>query len=141
MFIVPYILKKESPNSSTLWLFLTNGSAVWETDEENCSQEFIVENYLTPNGFFGKAKIIDKILYYKLDKRTDMSNFYTWAEFLEKEVEIPKTDLFRPFIWLGEEIGERDDWGWYEECEQISLGKIGLIQLWVDMKSLLKLKE
>ena len=138
MLIVPYKYKTQEAEPkllSTLWLFLTNG-LVWETDEETCSEEFIIENYLTPNGLFGKGKIVNGTLYFELDDRTNMNNFYTWTEFLEKEAEIPKMDLFRPFIWLGESIGVRDEWGWYEECEKVSLGKIGLIQIWVEIAGL-----
>jgi hypothetical protein len=64
-----------------------------------------------------------------------MKNFYTMTEFLENEAEIPKTDMFRPFFWLGKTIGERDEWGWYEECERISLGKISLLQVWAEVTS------
>lgn len=137
MLIVPYTLHSESKSFWTLWIFLSNGKTVWETDEEICSEQFIVENYLTPNGLFGKVrKIINGTLYFELDERTNINNFYTWAEFLEKEAEIPKTDLFRPFFWLGESIGERDDWGWYEECEEVSIGKMGLNKIWVEIAGL-----
>ena len=141
MLIVPYSLKKESEGSLwTIWLFLSNGQTVWETDEENCSEQFILDNYLTPNGLFGKVrKIIGGTLYFELNDKTNIDNFYTWTEFLQKgaEKEIPQIDLFRPFVWLGEvDIGKRDDWGWYEECEKVSLGKISLIQLWIEIAGL-----
>lgn len=136
MLIVPYKLQNEGKSLWTLWIFLSNGKSVWETDEEKCSQQFIVDNYLTPNGLFGKVKIIGNTLYCELNEKTDINNFYTWTEFLKKEVEIPKVDLFRPFIWLGESIAQRDDWGWYEECEQISLGKINLLEVWTQISGL-----
>lgn len=136
MLIVPYKLQKESQQLWTLWIFLSNG-IVWETDEEKCSEKFILDNYLTPNGFFGKVrKIIGKTLYFEINEKTNIDNFYTWTEFLKKEVEIPKVDLFRPFIWLGESIGQKDDWGWYEECEQVSLGKINLLEVWTQISGL-----
>jgi len=136
MLIVPYKLQQESQRLWTLWLFLSNGKTVWETDEEICSQKFILDNYLTPNGLFGKVKIIGKTLYCELNEKTNINNFYTWTEFLQKGAEISKVDLFRPFTWVGEVLGEKDDWGWYEECEQVSLGKAGLINLWTDIAGL-----
>lgn len=138
MLIVPYKLQQNNKSLWTLWVFLSNGTTIWETDEEKSSEKFILDNYLTPNGLFGKGKIIGNILYFELNEKTNIDNFYTWTEFLQKEAEIPKVDLFRPFTWVGESIGEKDDWGWYEECEQVSLGKVGLINLWVAVKSLLK---
>ncbi len=134
MLIVPYKLQCENL-IWTLWIFLSNG-LLWETDEEICSEKFILDNYLTPNGFFGKSTIIGKILYFELNEKTNMNNFYTWTEFLKKEAEIPKIDLFRPFTWLGEVIGEKDEWGWYEECEQVSLGKASLLQIWTQVAGL-----
>lgn len=136
MLIVPYKLQDENKCLWTLWLFLSNGKTVWETDEENCSEQFILDNYLTPNGLFGKVKIIGKTLYFELNEKTNIDNFYTWTEFLKQESEIPKVDLFRPFTWIGESIGEKDQWGWYEECEQVSLGKVGLIEIWTTVAGL-----
>jgi hypothetical protein len=134
MLIVPYKLQKEDL-IWTLWIFLSNG-LLWETDEEKCSEKFILENYLTPNGFFGKGKIIGKTFYFELNEKTNISNFYTWTDFLEKEAEIPKVDLFRPFVWVGEALGQKDDWGWYEECEQVSLGKSSLLEVWTSVAGL-----
>ena len=69
MLIVPYKLKREGSQLWTLWIFLSNGKTVWETDEEICSQKFILDNYLTPNGLFGKVKIIGKTLYCELNEK------------------------------------------------------------------------
>ena len=140
MLIVPYKLQKESQQLWTLWIFLSNG-IVWETDEEKCSEKFILDNYLTPNGLFGKSKIIGNTLFCELNEKTDINNFYTWTEFLKKEAEIPKVDLFRPFCWVGDSIGEKDDWGWYEECEEVTLGKAKLIDLWSGVKAVRGLRE
>jgi hypothetical protein len=136
MLIVPYKLQQEGKSLWTLWIFLSNGKTVWETDEEKCSEKFILENYLTPNGLFGKSKIIGNTLFCELNEKTNIENFYTWTEFLKKEVEIPKLDLFRPFCWVGDSIGEKDDWGWYEECEEVTLGKAKLIQIWTTIAGL-----
>lgn len=139
MLIVPYSLCHENIGLNslwTLWVFLSKG-VLWETDEEICSGQFIIDNYLTPNGFFGTIrKIVNGAVYFELDCRTKINNFYTWSEFLEKETEIPQIDLFRPFFWVGEELGDRDDWGWQEECEEISLGRLNLSQVWVDVAGL-----
>ena len=137
MLIVPYTLSQNSKNLWNLWVFLSNGKTIWETDEEICSAQFIVENYLNPNGLFGIVrKIVDGTLYFELDTTTNINNFYTSTEFLEKEAEIPKIDLFRPFFWVGESMGQRDDWGWYEECEEISLGRLRLSEVWVQIAGL-----
>jgi hypothetical protein len=141
MLILPYKLQQEGKSLWTLWLFLSNGKTVWETDEEKCSEKFILDNYLTPNGLFGKSKIIGNTLFCELNEKTDINNFYTWTEFLKKEAEIPKVDLFRPFCWVGDSIGEKDDWGWYEECEEVTLGKAKLIDLWSGVKAVRGLRE
>jgi len=141
MLILPYKLQQEGKSLWTLWLFLSNGKTVWETDEEKCSEQFIQDNYLTPNGLFGKSKIIGNTLFCELNEKTDINNFYTWTEFLQKEAEIPKVDLFRPFCWVGDSIGEKDDWGWYEECEEVTLGKAKLIDLWSGVKAVRGLRE
>lgn len=137
MFIVPYFIRKPLESTdfkvSTLWIFLSGGKTVWETDEAKCSEKFMIDNYLTPNGLLGKVhKTTKTTLFFELDERTQIDNFYTWTEFLKTNSEIPAVDIFRPFVWLGNsKLGEKDEWGWYEECEQISLGKFGsLIDIW-----------
>jgi hypothetical protein len=143
MFIVPYFLKKPVLNTDfnlvILWIFLSGGVNIWETDEENCSEKFIVDNYLTPNGIFGKVqKMTNTTLFFEIDERTDIDSFYTMTDFLKNNTEVTGVDIFRPFVWLGDsKVGERDEWGWYEECEKVSLGKFGnLGQLWTSISEL-----
>jgi hypothetical protein len=146
MFIVPFF-KKNSVKSSagfdiqTVWVFLTaGGTTIWETEETNdakCSEKFVIENYLTPNGFIGKVfKKTKKTLFFEINlEATNIDNFYSWSDFLKKESPIPdQLELFRPFLWIGDaaaEVDEENDWGWMEECREVSLGKFGtLADLW-----------
>ena len=136
MFIIPYYLD-ETINSSSefkLWkihVFLVKGGTeVWETDEP-CNTQETIDNYLTPNGFVGEHKFYKGSLYFKMDKSMDLSNLYNWKEFLEKAEDIPDVPVLRPFFWVGDKPGVKDDWGWAEQCSEITLGKYGsLDKLW-----------
>lgn len=143
MFIVPYFTRNPLVNSdfklTTLWIFLSGGVNIWETDEQNCSEEFIIDNYLTPNGIYGKVRKMTKTtLFFEIDERTNIDSFYTMSDFLKNNMEITPVDMFRPFVWLGDSnVGERDEWGWYEECERVSLGKFGnLGELWTSISEI-----
>lgn len=153
MFIVPFFIKDSVESSvgfsiQTAWVFLTaGGTTVWETDEtkeSQCSEKFIIDNYLKPNGFVGKVwKKTKKTLFFEINlSSTNIENFYSWSDFLKKESHIPEQiELFRPFIWIGcgsgSESNESDnDWGWVEECREVSLGKFGtLADLWEGLRS------
>ena len=136
MFIIPYYLD-ETINSSSefkLWkihVFLVKGGTeVWETDEP-CNTQETIDNYLTPNGFVGEHKFYKGSLYFKMDKSMDLSNLYNWKEFLEKAEDIPDVPVLRPLVWVGDKPGVKDDWGWSEQCSEITLGKYGsLDKLW-----------
>ena len=138
MYILPYILKQPKASSSnfnlwTAWVFMAaGGKEVWKTDEDVISTEQILADYLIPNGFVGTVKKVvpGEYLLFEVDmEKSDIGNLYTWSEFLDKQEEVPGyCNIFRPFIWVGEtKIGEKDDWGWYEECEQISVGPMGTV--------------
>lgn len=136
MFIIPYYLDETITSSSEfkLWkihVFLVKGGTeVWETDEP-CNTQETIDNYLTPNGFVGEHTFYKGSLYFKMDKSMDLSNLYNWKEFLEKAEDIPDVPVLRPFFWVGDKPGVKDDWGWSEQCSEITLGKYGsLDKLW-----------
>jgi hypothetical protein len=137
MFIIPYYLDETVKSSSEFklwkaWVFLANGGKqVWETDEP-CSVKEVVDNYLTPNGFLGTVVHSTKTcVYFKIDKSMDLSNLYTWKEFLEKAEDVADVPVLRPLIWVGDKPGVKDDWGWSEQCAEVSLGKYGSLEkLW-----------
>ena len=144
MYIIPYFLTESKKGShfyiKTAWVFLKNGGmTVWETDEATCTEKFILENYLTPNGFFGKiTKRTKTSVFFQIDTtKTILNDFYSWSDFLKKEAEIPNTaDMFRPFFWVDSEDNKDDDWGWHEECKDVSFGKFGtLADLWEGLRS------
>ena len=146
MFIIPYSFDS-CVNSSTgckVWkvsVFLTKGGTeIWETDHDMSDQE-IIDTYLTPNGFVGEGISKNGTFYFKLKKElTNFSDLYTWTEFLEKEQDIPDVPILRPFLWIGDEIGVKDDWGWADQCKEIQLGRYGtLLTLWSELSSLLPL--
>lgn len=136
MFIIPYYLDEPIKSSSEfkLWkasVFLVKGGTeVWETDEP-CNVDETINNYLIPNGFVGEHKFYKGSLYIKIDKNMDFSNLYTWKEFLEKAEDISNVPVLRPLFWVGDKPGVKDDWGWSEQCAEVSLGKYGSLEtLW-----------
>jgi hypothetical protein len=146
MFIIPYYIEK--PVKSKLfttwkaWVFMANGGKeLWSdaADEENKVKD-VVANYLTPNGFTGKTRHDKKAncLYMDINPestRTDFSDLYTWVEMLKDAKDIPNEFILRPFIWIGDTPGAVDEWGWREQCENVSLGGYGTIAtLWDGIK-------
>jgi hypothetical protein len=127
MFIIPYFLKNptESNTEFKLWtayIFLMGGKTIWETEEVKCTEKNVIKTYLEPNGFFGKTTHLTKTaLFFEIDlKKTNIKNFYFWTEVLDE------SDVFRPFVWLGElGPGKEDGWCWGDQCKTISLGKFG----------------
>jgi len=155
MYIVPYYLEESVQTSPKLgggaaapttlsefklwkaWVFLVNGGKqVWET-EEPCSVKEVVANYLTPNGFLGKVVHSTKTcVYFKIDRAMNLSDLYSWKEFLERAEDIPDVPVLRPVIWVGDKPGVKDDWGWSEQCAEVSLGKYGTLEkLWQGLVS------
>jgi hypothetical protein len=50
---------------------------------------------------------------------------------LKESKDIPNECILRPFVWVGESPGQVDEWGWREQCENVSLGTYGSIAtLW-----------
>jgi len=144
MYIIPYFLTEPQKGShfhiKTAWVFLKNGGAtVWETDEAKCTEKFISENYLIPNGFHGKVtKRTKTSLFFQIDMaKTKIQDFYSWSDFLKKEETVPThIDIFRPFFWVDSEDNKDDDWGWREECKSVCFGKFGTLEdLWEGLRS------
>ena len=135
MYIVPYIVEQpvKSKTEFTMykaWVFLENGGTqLWE--EEGTPQE-IVERCLTPNGFQGKITSTENdCLMFEISPKTDFSDLYRWEDFLQETKDISDAFVLRPFIWIGDVPGEYDEWGWREECEEVSLGRFGNVaDLW-----------
>jgi hypothetical protein len=131
MFIVPYYLETTKSQSefkfTTLWLFLTNqGTTVWETDEKKPTADFIVREYLTPNGFYGKVKCVKgDVLYFEVDtKQTKIQNFYNW---IDEEVNTD-SEVWRPFFYVSDDDLSKQHWGWKEMTETILFGSFGTIE-------------
>ena len=141
MFIVPYYIEK--PVKTKLftawkaWVFMGNGGTeVWTSDAGETSKQ-VVANYLTPNGLTGKTRYDKKAncLYMEISPNTDFSDLYTWTEMLKDAKDIPREFILRPFIWIGDSPGLADEWGWREQCENVSLGSYGsMATLWDGIK-------
>ena len=139
MLLLPYVLHKVSHEKAQfqmwiLWVFLTNGGThVWETDEETPDQEFVVSEYLEPNGFLGTVKLFTKnVCLYEIDPaKTNFSDFYLWNDFLRKNEEIPAgCDIWRPFFWIGtRELGRKDEWQWDNEAADLVLPNFGSVSM------------
>jgi hypothetical protein len=137
MYIIPYIIKEKQSTQFklwTAWVFMKNG--IWETDREDSkkSPKEIIEEYLEPNGFFGRFVCVkDDCLLFEVDPGlTKLGDFYTWNDMLGgRGLNKDNSDMWRPFIWCGETCGGSDDWGWEEETSKVSLGKFGSVsKLW-----------
>jgi hypothetical protein len=139
MFILPYYYQKPKISTtgftfSTVWIFTADGgTSLWQTDEETLTEQSILEEYLEPNGFVGQSKgIFENCLIFEIDpKQTNLSDFYTWTDFLGKGQVPPQScDVWRPFHWVSDSQ-EDDSWGWTSQAEQLSLGKFGsLAKIW-----------
>jgi len=134
MFIVPYYIEAPVQLDFKLWkawVFLANGGThVWE---ESCTSKEAIADYLKPNGFTGKSRYDKKkdTLFMEISPTTDFSELYTWMEFLKEGKDIPKEFILRPLTWIGESPGLMDDWGWKDQCQEVSLGKFGtMADLW-----------
>jgi hypothetical protein len=133
MFIVPYYMKTTNSQFefklTTLWLFLTNqGTSVWETDEKKPTADFIVREYLTPNGFYGKVKCVkENTLYFEVDtEKTKIQNFYNWIDSDDENKNFE--EVWRPFFYVSDSDYSKQNWGWKEMNETNSLGSFGTVQ-------------
>jgi hypothetical protein len=132
MFIVPYYLETIASQSefklTTLWVFLReNGTKVWETDEKKPTTEFILNEYLIPNGLYGEVKYVkENALYFEVDTtKTKIQNFYNW---IDEEVSEGNSEVWRPFFYVSDTDLSKQHWGWKEMTDNISLDSFGSIQ-------------
>jgi hypothetical protein len=141
MFLIPYRLQPSQSSEtnftlSTLWVFTTKGgTSLWETDEDTCTEEEILKEYLHANGFKGRGHGVKGGCYlFEVDPcQTPLSDFYSWTDFLQMNKPIPKDcDVWRPFVWVDTEaLGTTNEWGWNTESEKETLGAFGTVRtLW-----------
>lgn len=112
MKLVPFFLTESMKHTfyvQTLFVFLSHaGKALWATDESGVvSRETILSDYCEANGFVVKRFFIEKdIAFIEIDPQTtNLSDFYTWEEALEKP---GKPECWRRFYFLQDKEGS--DW-------------------------------
>ena len=108
-----------------MWVFLADsGRQPWTIDDET----EVEKEYCNNNGIFGtSSRPREDIILYKVDTaNTRISDFHTWSDVLAGAT---PDHAWRPFFWLGEDIGEKDRWGWKEEMT-LKLGPLPLTDLW-----------
>ncbi len=103
-YIIPYykIESKKGISQSfelqRVWVFMRGkGKTLWkiESEDQNKSQEWIINEYLLSNGFAGSGKLIDSTLYYQMSS-IDWNSWYTIYDETEEE------DVWRPFFHVPE---------------------------------------
>ena len=124
MYILPYYESKTIENSlfklKCINLFLIEkGKGVWQTDEKKPSLQFVISNYLEPNGLVGECSVKGDTVLCKIDlSSVDMNSFYTFVEQDKAE------EVWRPFYKIEEA-------GWEEQAQKESLGSFGsLKKMW-----------
>ena len=103
------------------------GTKLWKTDEDSLSNKEIIEQYLAPNGFHGRVTCVKGgVLYYEVNADSmNMNDFYTWTEFLANgNAPTSGIDIWRPFLWLGDEPGADDEYLWRAEVKS---GKLAFL--------------
>ena len=134
MLICPYYLKANYNEGShvkiwTAWIFMSEGGTkLWKTDEDSISNKEMIEQYLAPNGFYGRVTCAKGgVLYYEVNPDTmNMCDFYIWTEFLASgNTPTSGIDIWRPFLWLGDKPGCDDEYLWRAEVK--SAGKLAFL--------------
>lgn len=147
MHIIPYYLTSRSTASTastasngfgmwTAWIFMRNGGKdIWETDEKGVvPNKTIVKNYLTENGFLGTVTCVkENVMYFKVDPAAmKMGDFYKLTDFTAAAKPVPETvDIWRPFFWVGNDLGADDEYYWKDEVVQMGqmshTGQLGFL--------------
>ena len=98
---------------------------LWNTDEKVVSQKNILEMYLHPNGLYGSIKCVKGgVVYYEIDTtKTNLGDFYTWGEVLEKGGVPDTLDIWRPFFYM-EDINKEDGNEIGNFWEDVGAGKL-----------------
>jgi hypothetical protein len=129
MILIPYYLTEKALSigckMTTLWLFLADsGKQPWNVNDDSQLEK----EYCNDNGIFGTlSRPRDDIILYKVDtEKTNVSDFHTWSDVLAGET---PDHAWRPFFWLGEQVGEKDGWGWKEETV-MKIGPLSIVELW-----------
>lgn len=135
MILIPYyITEKSLPIGCTLWtlwIFMAgSGKTLWKTDDQDI--DTIVREYLHENGIFGLQQLQQQqnsFLLYKVDtERTKLTDFHRWSDVLSEST---AEHVWRPFIWIGERLGQSDSWGWKEEVSGLKLDTFHTMgQIW-----------
>jgi hypothetical protein len=117
MYILPYIkIHKQESNIYTFYstfVFLTdNGTRVWKTDEEKPKLNYVIKEYLEPNGFHGKVSLKGDTILCEMDS-IDVNTFYVFPDKAE--------EFWRPFYMV-------PGAGWEEEANKESLGTFGSVK-------------
>jgi len=143
MILVPYyITEKSLPIGCTLWtlwIFMAgSGKTLWKTDDQDTST--IIREYLNENGIFGMQLQLQQpsFLLYKVDTdKTQLNDFHRWSDVLastdskdSKDAHSPE-HVWRPFFWIGDQLGQSDSWGWKEEVGGLKLDQFHTMgQIW-----------
>ena len=116
MYILPYTKGIKKNELYILWVFLTaKGNRVWETDEKSVSLDYVKKEYLEPNGFTGKTRIIGDVLLCEMET-IDLNTFYLYTENAD--------DVWIPFFMV-------ENAGWEVEAEKKMLGSFGNVtRIW-----------
>lgn len=121
MYILPYYKSKSIKNTlfnyECVCVFLVEkGKAIWQTDEEKPTLQYVIKNYLEPNGIVGEVSVKGDTILCKIDlSSVNIDSFYTFVE-QEKADEV-----WRPFYRVEEA-------GWDEEAQKESLGSFGSVK-------------
>jgi len=104
MWILPWIRQDGKKGVSRVLAFLYEAGVLWETDEEICTEEFLVKEYLEPNGlalatnsFWSADK---KIWFPEISSSTPLSDFYF-------QKDLPPDDTLRwvQYYWTKDNLG------------------------------------
>jgi hypothetical protein len=120
MFIIPFYRALDNVQLRIIWIFATNnGKSIWKTDEKKPTVNYVIKEYLEPNGFIGNYKLIENTLFVEMN-RIDFNEYYKYTDSLPEGVK----EVWKPFFLSPEA-------DWEEEADKISLGDFGSVKhLW-----------
>ena len=104
MWILPWIRQDGKKGVNRVLAFLYDNNVLWETDENNCTEDFLKSEYLEPNGLTLASKSFwsadKKIWFPEISSSTPLSDFY-----FQKDG--PPEDVLRwvHFYWTKDDLG------------------------------------